>query len=161
VEENLVKAIEWADLVVIATGNESIDDRAATIALSLGKLVNNGTNAQKGNIIVPFRGITSYGLRIAVTSLGVSGIGARVARDRILDYLEKDGYVRTLYNVMARVKTYLKSRIPDPKERIPLYFKVEDDSDFQRLVESSREEEAYERALEIIEEHIHGQSTTQ
>ena len=153
-EEALRAAIEWADLVVIATGNRWVDSRASKLALSMRKLVNNGVDALSGNIIVPFSGETSYGLRFAVTSLGATGVAARQARDMVFEVLENNVYIRTLYKVMARLKRWLKSNIPNAKERLPLYFIVEEDEEFIKLVGEGREEEAFKRAITVVREKL-------
>ncbi len=153
-EEALRAAIEWADLVVIATGDREVDGRASRLALSMRKLVNNGVDALSGNVIVPFSGETSYGLKFAVTSLGATGIAARQARDMVFEVLEDNTYIRTLYRVMARIKRWLKSNIPNAKERLPLYFIVEEDKEFVKLVGEGREEEAFERAIAVVMEEL-------
>ncbi|MEB3764968.1 MAG: bifunctional precorrin-2 dehydrogenase/sirohydrochlorin ferrochelatase [Desulfurococcales archaeon] len=152
-ESNLLEAIKWADLVVIATGVDVIDRKAAAYAREMRKLVNNGVDAERGNVIVPFQGETSYGLKFAVTSLGETGIAARIARDRIKECLE-DQSLATMYRVMARIKKYMKTNIKDAKQRLPLYFIIEEDKVFQRYVSQGEEEKAFQRALEIISNHF-------
>ena len=152
-ESNILEAIKWADLVVIATGVDVIDTKAVEYAREMRKLVNNGVDAERGNVIVPFQGETSYGLRFAVTSLGETGIAARIARDRIKECLE-DQSLATTYRVMARIKKYIKTNIKDAKQRLPLYFIIEEDKVFQRYVSQGEEEKAFQRALEIISNNI-------
>ncbi len=152
-ESNILEAIKWADLVVIATGVDIIDRKAAAYAREMRKLVNNGVDAEQGNIIVPFQDETSYGLRFAVTSLGETGIAARIARDKIKECLE-DQSLATTYRVMARIKKYIKTNIKDAKQRLPLYFIIEEDKVFQRYVSQGEEEKAFQRALEIISNNI-------
>ncbi len=156
----ILHAIEWADIVVVATGIEEIDNKIVNLAKSKRKLINDGVNTFRGNIIVPFRGKTSYGLCFSVTSLGRAGIAARNARDLIKSCLE-NGQLRTLYTVMARIKEYLKQEIRDPKKRIPLYFIIEKDHLFQQYIDSKNTDKAYERALEIINKYIQEESMRQ
>lgn len=137
-------------IVVVATSDEEVNEKILGAALEMGRLVNYPPRGTRGNLIVPFRGETSYGLRFAVTSLGETGVGARRARDRVLEVLESDESVRNWYEAMRRVKTLLKARVGDYKLRYRLYFVIERDPEFASLVESGRIREALERAERII-----------
>ncbi len=147
--KTLVKLIDESDLVVVAVPDPNIARRVAGEARAKGKLVNNAVDYRDGNVVVPFRGSTSYGLHFAVTSLGKAGVAARVAAEKVKECLEGDGELRALYDSMARLKEWLKANVPNPKKRIPIYFKVAEDPDYQQAVARGDAERAYMRALEI------------
>jgi precorrin-2 dehydrogenase/sirohydrochlorin ferrochelatase len=147
--DNVDGFIRGAHIVVIATSDMELNDYLASRALSLGVLVNNATEARKGNVVYPFTAEPIEGLKVAVTSLGLSGVAARRARDRIVECLSSDRYLRTLLSVMSKFKEELKESVGDPKVRVPLYFKVSEDETFNRLVEQGDEDGALRRALEI------------
>ncbi len=151
-EARLEEVMKEASLVVIATSDESLNERILSQALALGKLVNYPPDGKRGNIIVPFRGETSYGLKFAVTSLGETGVGARRARDRIQAILERDESLKRWYRAMKRVKELLRGSVADYKLRYKLYFVIERDREFAGLVENGMIDEAINRAREIIEE---------
>ncbi|WP_460124518.1 precorrin-2 dehydrogenase/sirohydrochlorin ferrochelatase family protein [Stetteria hydrogenophila] len=145
----LVELIEESDLVVVAVSDPGIARRVAEEALSRGKLVNNAVDYRLGNVVVPFRGSTSYGLHYAVTSLGRTGIAARAAAEKIRECLERDEELRALYYSMARLKEWLKANVPSPRKRMPIYFKVAGDEAYRRAVARGDAEEALRRALEV------------
>ena len=136
-------------IAVAATSSEAINRRVLEEARAAGALVNYPPLGLAGDVIVPFRGSTSYGLHVAVTSLGATGIAARRALERVIAALESDGYIRGLYIVMSRFKEWLRSVEPSPRRRIPIYFAVDEDPLFQRLVEEGRLGEALERAKSL------------
>ncbi len=149
-EEILEKMIGGSDIVVVATDNPIINKHTVEIARRLGRLVNNATDAGNTDIIVPFE-VEAYGLRVAVTSEGRSGIAARTAATRIKQMLEADRELRTLFTAMEKAKKYLKKRISKAKERIPVYFEIEADPEFKRHVARLDSESAWRRAKEIID----------
>ncbi len=147
--DELVKLVEESDLVVVAVPSLELARRVAREARSRGKLVNNAVDYKDGNVVVPFRGSTSYGLHYAVTSLGRAGVAARVAAEKVKECLESDRELRALYESMARLKEWLKANVPDPGVRIPVYFKVAEDPAYREAVAKGDAEKAYSRALEI------------
>ncbi len=153
-DENLVeKLVNWADIVVIATDNPGVNEAIWKLAVRHRKLVNDATNAERTHIVVPYTAEV-WGLRIAVTSEGKSGVAARRARDRIVKCLESDEELKTLYETMVRVKKMLKEKIREPKKRIPLYFAIEADKEFKKAIKDKDVEKAMKRAMEIIEEKL-------
>jgi len=150
-EEEFGELVDRADLVVIASSSKEANKIAVEIASRKGKLVNNATSAREGNTIVPFRSSFFNGeIHVAVTSLGRSGVAARRVLEKIEKCIKQDRELETLARVMARLKDYLKENIESPKQRLPIYFEIEKDPLFTKLVSEGREEEAYERGLEII-----------
>ncbi len=150
--DDLGKARELIDrawLVVVALGDKEAARVVAEEALKRGKLVNNAIEANLGDVVVPFRAVVWSDLHIAVTSLGLTGIGARTALEEAVRFLESRKDLRNLYESLKLVKKTLKSKIPDVRVRIDLYFKIASDSEFQRLAKAGRVEEALERALTI------------
>ncbi len=147
--EVLEPLIEWSDLVVLATPNLELNRKIAELAAKKRKLVNDATNAELTEVVVPFEFTTSYGLRVAITSEGKCGVAAHKAADKVKEILEEDVEIRTLYEVMSRFKKKLKEAVDDPRRRFPIYFKVADDPEFQRLVREGKVEEAFKRALEV------------
>ncbi len=156
-EDEFEKLAREADLVVIASSSPQANRVATAIARRTSRLVNNATSAGDGNVVIPFRA-TLYGggVHIAVTSLGATGIAARRVLEKIIECLEGDRELETLYRVMARLKEYMKKHIPSAKDRVPLYFEIERDPVFAEHVRRGREKEAYERGLEIICTRIGG-----
>lgn len=126
-EEELKPHIEWADIVVIATDNEEVNNLVWRLAEKHRRWVNDATNAGRTQVVVPYMGEAyNGGLKVAVTSEGRTGVAARNALQKILECLERDEKLRILYDVMARLKPVLKKHIAVAKQRIPIYYEVEE-----------------------------------
>ncbi|MET1101026.1 MAG: NAD(P)-dependent oxidoreductase [Pyrodictiaceae archaeon] len=125
--EALEPHIEWADIVVIATDNEEVNRKAWSLAKKHRKWVNDATNAERTEVVVPYAGeVFDGGLRVAVTSEGKTGVAARNALKRIIKCLEEDNALKTLYEAMKRLKPVLKKHVATAKQRIPIYYEVEE-----------------------------------
>ncbi len=144
---DLDKMLQNVDIIVIAVDDEELARIVSRKATEKGKLVNNAVNALEGNVIVPYRGKTSYGLYIATTSLGATGVAARRTLERLLKILEEDPYYKTLFIVMSRVKKYLKERVPNPKIRFKANLAADAEEKVHQLAEQGHVEDAYEIAL--------------
>jgi len=152
--KDLEKLIEENDLIVIATNNNEINNEIYEIAKKKRKLINNATDASKGNVIVPFRKKLYEYLEVATTSLGYTGIAARRSLEKIESCLKNDIEIKTLYDSMKELKRYMKEKIIDPKLRYDLYFEIEKDEIYEKYVKEGNIEKALERAKEIIRQYI-------
>ncbi len=137
--------VAWADLIVIAVPDEEARRRVWALARKYRKLVNDATSAEETQVVVPFTAeVYGGGIKIAVTSEGLSGVAARWARDRARQCLEADRELRTLFEVMWRVKRVAKELVPEPKRRVRLYLEVE-----RLLAEGGALRQGVEAALEL------------
>jgi len=143
------KLIEQNDLIVIATNNKKINDKVYEMAKSKGKLINNATDASKGNVVFPFRLKVLGNIEVAVTSFGASGIAARRVAGRIKDTIDKDKELEALYESMKEFKKYLKENISDAKLRYKLYFIVENDKEYESYIRMGDKDSALRRAIQI------------
>ncbi|KSW11484.1 hypothetical protein CF15_01135 [Pyrodictium occultum] len=151
--EGLRGHVEWADIVVVATDNPRVNETVWRLARSLRRWVNDATDAARTEIVVPYTlDLYGGGLRVAVTTEGRTGVAARHARDRIRDCLESDARLQALYEAMWRVKPVLKTLIPRAKDRVPIYYRVEEDPGFRRAVERGDVEAALREASRVIAE---------
>ncbi len=126
-EEELEPHVEWADIVVIATDNEEVNNLVWRLAEKHRRWVNDATNAERTQVVVPYMGeVYNGGLKVAVTSEGRTGVAARNALQKILECLERDEELRLLYDVMARLKPVLKRHVAVAKQRVPIYYEVEE-----------------------------------
>jgi len=140
------RLIEWSNLVVVAVGDPRLASEIAGEARGLGRLVNNAVKASEGNVVVPFRGSTSYGLHVAVTSLGRAGVAARESLEAALALLE-DCFYKTLYESMARLKEWLKSNVASAEARMHGYFAAASSEQYREAVADCDPERAYREAL--------------
>ena len=154
-EINLEGLLRGANLVVIAVPDEEARRRIWEAAEKLGLLVNDATDAQATDVVVPYEASLFDGmLRVAVTSEGRSGVTARHALRKIVELLEGDVELRTMMEALWWAKRYMKSVIPDGRLRFPIYFEIEKDPVFQEAVKRGDVEAAKRRAKEIIDAHV-------
>ena len=137
-------------LIVIATNDLRFNSKLSDLLRKNNVFINNATKASTGNVVFPFHSeVYDGGLKLAITSLGKTGIASRTALEHCISYLENNEYLRNLYNVMSLFKEILVECISDPKKRVPLYFKVDSDRGFHELVRKGFLQEALARALEV------------
>ncbi|MEB3788197.1 MAG: bifunctional precorrin-2 dehydrogenase/sirohydrochlorin ferrochelatase [Desulfurococcales archaeon] len=147
--------LQDAFIVTIALPDEELAKSIASLAKSRGVLVNSAVDARLGDVIIPFQA-DAGGLRVAVTSLGATGLAARIATEKIKNLLDNDLELRTIYEATARLKKCLKARVPSSRLRMPVYFAVIDDREFREYAMRGDLERALDRArsiaLEVLRE---------
>lgn len=74
--------------MVIATNDPTINETVRKLARDMRKFFNDATNAEETEVVVPFESEIN-GIRIAVTTEGLSGIVARKTLDRIMNMLRR------------------------------------------------------------------------
>jgi len=145
--------IQWADMVVIAVSDVELAERLYKLADSMGKLVNDATDASRTHVVVPYEREVA-GLRIAVTSEGAAGTPARLSLDVIEECLERS-WIPLFYAVYGQLKKEAKANIPDVKKRLRFYQVLAEDEIFMSHVRDRREEEALARGRELLEKVAH------
>ncbi|BAA80489.2 precorrin-2 dehydrogenase [Aeropyrum pernix K1] len=140
--------IPWASIVVIATPHTGEAEEIAREALKAGKLVNVAADHRLGNLLFPFAG-ESKGLLVGVTSLGVSGLAARRALEKIIELLDGDEEVECLLETHGRLKRLLFEVVEDSRLRMEVHTSLWNDAEYRRLCREGRVEEAMSRALEV------------
>ncbi|WP_069807277.1 precorrin-2 dehydrogenase/sirohydrochlorin ferrochelatase family protein [Vulcanisaeta thermophila] len=140
-DELLRRNMAWADLVVIATNDPGVNEKVRNVAREMRKLFNDATNAEETEVVVPFETEVN-GLRIAVTTEGLSGVVARRALKRIREVIEGDTELMNMARVWYAVKHEIKSSVGDVKVRLKLYFDLDSDEKFNELARKGLVREA-------------------
>lgn len=149
---NPVEDIKWADLVVIAVNDERLAEKLFEIASSMGKLVNDATDASRTHVVVPYFKEVE-GLKIATTSEGAAGAPARMALD-VIETCIRNSWIPIFFKVYSIIKKEAKISINDIKNRLKFYQELVDDDEFMELVKSGDAEGALRRAREILTRFI-------
>ncbi len=153
--DKVEKIIEFSDMIVIASSDRKANEVIREVARTKGKLINDATEALKGNVIVPFiSSIFEGGIIIAVSSLGRSGIAARRSLEKAVNALEADKELKALYKAMKEIKAFVKENVKDPKKRVSLYFRIERDPCFRKEIEKGNWLKAYQVGISIIKSEI-------
>ncbi len=151
-EELLRRNIEWADLVVIATNDPSINAKVRELARELRRFFNDATNAEETEVVVPFEGEIN-GIRIAVTTEGLSGIIARRTLNKVMNMLREDGELMNMARVWYAVKSKIKEVVGDVRDRLSLYMELDSDEKFNELARKGLVDEALNYVLSKVSTH--------
>jgi precorrin-2 dehydrogenase/sirohydrochlorin ferrochelatase len=135
--DDVDQLVEWADLVIIASGDEVMSDYVSKI--SQEKLVNRADYPQKGNVIVP----TSFGIgdiEISIFTNGKSPLMARQLRKKIQSIITEEDILEIELQDYARLE--LKEVIEDQKERRRYLYEIFEDEKINELIENRQIDEA-------------------
>ena len=129
--------VEWADLVVIASGDESLSNYVFEI--SGDKLVNRADYPWEGNVIVP----TSFNIgdiEISIFTGGKSPLMARQLRKKIQSIIAPEDILEIELQEYARSK--LKLVLKNQKERRDCLYDIFDDENINDLIRKGQIDEA-------------------
>ena len=135
--ENVAELVEWADLVVVASGDEKLSDHVCDIAQN--KLVNRADYPLKGDIIVP----TSFNIgeiEISIFTNGKSPLMARQLRKKIQSIITEEDILEIELQDYAR--TELKKIVEDQKERRKYLYEIFEDERINDLIKNGEIDEA-------------------
>ena len=123
--------VDWADLVVVASGDEELSEHVCEIAQ--GKLVNRADFPQRGDVIVP----TSFNIgdiEISIFTNGKSPLMARQLRKKIQSIITEEDILKIELQDYARTK--LKGIIENQKERRDCLYEIFDDDEINNFIEN-------------------------
>ncbi|MGC9117577.1 MAG: precorrin-2 dehydrogenase/sirohydrochlorin ferrochelatase family protein [Thermoproteus sp.] len=144
--------IKWADIVVVAVNDAALAERLFALAESMGKLVNDATDAARTHVVVPyFRDVE--GIKVATTSEGVAGTPARLSLD-LIDECIRRSWIPTFFRAYAAAKEEAKRRISDVRRRLAFYRELADDGEFMDYVKRGDLDSALRRAHEILKRYV-------
>ncbi len=135
--EDVDELVEWADLVVVASGDEDLSDYVSKI--SEGKLINRADFPDKGNVIVP----TSFEIgdvEISIFTNGKSPLMARQLRKKIQSIITDEDIMEIELQDYARLK--LKNVVEDQKERRECLYGIFEDEKINDYIKNGRIDEA-------------------
>jgi len=133
------KLVEWADLVVVASGDEVLSDYVCEI--SQDKLVNRADFPQKGDVIVP----TSFNIgeiEISIFTSGKSPLMARQLRKKIQSIITEEDILEIELQDYAR--SILKETVSDQKQRRKYLYEILDDEKINEYIKNRQIDEAKE-----------------
>lgn len=129
--------VEWADFVVVASGDEELSDYVCEIAQN--KLVNRADFPQKGDVIVP----TSFNIgeiEISIFTNGKSPLMARQLRKKIQSIITEEDILEIELQDYARSK--LKEVVLNQKDRRKYLYEIFGDEQINELIENRKIDEA-------------------
>lgn len=129
--------VEWADLVVVASGDEELCDYVSEI--SERKLINRADYPNEGNVIVP----TSFNIgnvEISIFTKGKSPLMARQLRKKIQSIITDEDILEIELQDYARLK--LKDVVVDQKDRRDCLYRIFEDEKINDLIKNGQMDDA-------------------
>ena len=135
--DDVDELVEWADLVVVASGDERMSDYVSKI--SGDKLINRADYPLKGNVIVP----TSFNIadiEISIFTNGKSPLMARQLRKKIQSIITEEDILEIELQDYARSK--LKGAVENQKERRKYLYEIFEDEKINEFIDNRQIDEA-------------------
>lgn len=135
--ENLVKLVDWADIVVVASGDEKLNSYVSSI--SSEKLLNRADFPEEGNLIVP----TSFyieDIQVSIFTNGKSPLMARELRKKIQRSISNNDLLNIELQDYAR--NILKKNLPNQKDRKKYLYNIAKDEKIKEFIDNNQLKEA-------------------
>jgi len=135
--DDVDELVEWADLVVVASGDEEMSDYVSKI--SGDKLINRADYPLNGNVIVP----TSFNIadiEISIFTNGKSPLMARQLRKKIQSIITEEDILEIELQDYARSK--LKGAVENQKERRKYLYEIFEDEKINEFIDNRQIDEA-------------------
>lgn len=146
--DDVDELVNWADLVIIASGDRELSNYVASIADN--KLLNRADFPNEGNLIVP----TSFNIgnvEISIFTNGKSPLMARQLRKRIQEIITDEDLIKMELQDYAR--SILKEKVDDQKERRTYLYTIFEDKNIHNLIEKNKIDEAKSYIYNLINEN--------
>ena len=129
--------VEWADLVVLASGDGEMNNKVANLAGE--KLLNRADAPLEGNVIVP----TTFSIadaQISIFTGGKSPLMARMLREKIQSIITSEDILKIELQDYSRTK--LKECIANQKLRRDYLYQISNDVEINKCLQENNLEEA-------------------
>lgn len=146
--DDVDELVNWADLVIIASGDRELSNYVASIADK--KLLNRADFPNEGNLIVP----TSFNIgdvEISIFTNGKSPLMARQLRKKIQEIITDEDLIKMELQDYAR--SILKEKVENQKERRTYLYTIFEDKNIHNLIEKNKIDEAKSYIYNFINEN--------
>lgn len=144
--EELSKWADWADLVVVASGDPDLNQEVTF--LSKDKLINRADYPEEGNLIVP-SSFFIKDVQFSIFTQGKSPLMAKELRKRIQSVVkEKDILQLELQHFTRQL---LKEKVRDQKKRRDYLYQILNDKKINEFLDSGEVDEAQDYVTQLLE----------
>lgn len=146
--DDIDELVNWADLVIIASGDRKLSNYVASIADN--KLLNRADFPNDGNLIVP----TSFNIgdvEISIFTNGKSPLMARQLRKKIQEIITDEDLIKMELQDYAR--SILKEKVENQKERRDYLYNIFEDKNIHNLIEKNKIDDAKSYIYKLINEN--------
>ncbi|MBI5459283.1 precorrin-2 dehydrogenase/sirohydrochlorin ferrochelatase family protein [Methanobacterium sp.] len=133
----LPKWIDWADLVVVASGDPQLNQEVAHLAKD--KLINRADHPEEGNLIVP-SSFFIKDVQFSIFTQGKSPLMARQLRKRIQTVIQEEDILKMELQHFTR--QLLKEKVQGQKKRRDYLYQILNDKKINELLDNGKLEEA-------------------
>jgi precorrin-2 dehydrogenase/sirohydrochlorin ferrochelatase len=138
--------IDWADLVVVASGDHQLNQKVARLAEN--KLVNRADYPEEGNIIVP-SSFFIKDVQFSIFTQGKSPLMAKELRKRIQAVVSEEDILQLELQHFTR--ELLKEKVPDQKKRRDYLYQILNDKKVNEFLDRGKLEEAKNYIVHFIQ----------
>ncbi|WP_321423272.1 bifunctional precorrin-2 dehydrogenase/sirohydrochlorin ferrochelatase [uncultured Methanobacterium sp.] len=142
----LSKWVEWADLVVVASGDQQLNQEVAHLAKD--KLINRADHPEEGNFIVP-SSFFIKDVQFSIFTQGKSPIMARQLRKRIQALIQEEDILKMELQHFTR--QLLKGKVHDQKNRRDYLYQILNDKKINEFLDKGELEEAQDYVTFLLE----------
>ncbi|MDR2544630.1 MAG: bifunctional precorrin-2 dehydrogenase/sirohydrochlorin ferrochelatase [Methanobrevibacter sp.] len=135
--DELKKLVDWADLVVVASENQELNEQVSLMAAD--KLLNRADFPQKGNIIVPTK-FNIDDIEISIYTGGKSPLIAKELRKRISKSITITDILQI--ELQDYLRNILKKKDLNQKKRKEILYEFFNDDNLKKLIQEENLEEA-------------------
>ena len=142
---HLERLVNWADLVVVASGDEKLNQKIGEMASE--KLLNRADKPENGNTIVPSSFFIGD-VQICIFTQGKSPLMARQLRKKIQKVIKQEDVLQLELQHFTR--EILKGQLDSQKERREVLYQILNDETIKNLLEEGDLPAAQEKVTSII-----------
>lgn len=135
--DEIEKWIEWADLVVVATGDHELNEHVAKLAAE--KLLNRADYPNEGNLIVP-SSFSIGDVQFCIFTKGKSPLMAKELRKKIQKVIKEEDILQLELQNFTR--NILKEKINDQKKRRAYLYEILNDENIMQYLKEGNLEDA-------------------
>ncbi len=147
--ENINQLVQWADVVVIATGDEELAEEVSLLAKN--KLLNRADFPKKGNVIVPNSFNISDDVEISIFTKGKSPLVSKYLRRKIQSIITEKDIIKIELQDYGRKR--LKENVAGQKNRKDYLYEIFEDETLEDLIDENK----IQQAKEYIDKKINGE----
>jgi precorrin-2 dehydrogenase / sirohydrochlorin ferrochelatase len=144
--KELPELVDWADLVVVASGDPQLNQEVAHLAKN--KLINRADHPEEGNLIVP-SSFFIKDVQFSIFTQGKSPLMAKELRKRIQAMIKEEDILKMELQHFTR--QLLKEKIHGQKNRRDYLYQILNDKKINELLDKGELEEAQAYVTLLLE----------
>ena len=144
--EELKKWVDWADLMVVASGDSQLNQEATF--LSEDKLINRADFPEYGNLIIP-SSFSIGDVQFSIFTQGKSPLMAKELRKRIESVVKKKDIFQLELQHFTR--QLLKKKVTDQKTRRDYLYQILNDKKINEFLDNGEVNEAQNYVTQLLE----------